>query len=54
MKVDPKLLGGLIVRIGDTVYDGSLAARLKNLQEVTLEHTKHSIRQSLDRFAVGT
>ena len=23
--VDPSLLGGMIVRIGDTVYDGSLA-----------------------------
>lgn len=52
--VNEDLLGGLVVRIGDTVYDGSLAARLKNMQEVTLEHTKHSIRQSLERFAVGT
>src|SRR4029453_75850 len=27
--VNPELLGGLVVRVGDTVYDGSLAGRLK-------------------------
>ena len=30
-KVDPGLLGGLICRIGDTVYDGSLRGRLLRL-----------------------
>ena len=52
--INGDLLAGLVVRIGDTVYDGSLATRLKSMQEVTLEHTKQSIRQSLDRFAVST
>ena len=27
-KVDPALIGGLVVRIGDSVYDGSLRSRL--------------------------
>jgi F-type H+-transporting ATPase subunit delta len=53
-EVNNDLIGGLVVRIGDTVYDGSLAARLKNMQEVTVEHTKQSIRQSLEKFAVST
>lgn len=53
-EINEDLLGGLVVRIGDTVYDGSLASRLKQMQEVTLEHTKQSIRESLDRFAVST
>jgi F-type H+-transporting ATPase subunit delta len=53
-EVNPELIGGLVVRIGDTVYDGSLAARLRSMQEVTLEHTKQSIRQSLEKFAVST
>jgi F-type H+-transporting ATPase subunit delta len=53
-EVNNDLIGGLVVRNGDTVYDGSLAARLKNMQEVTLEHTKQSIRQSLEKFAVST
>jgi len=30
--VDPSLLGGIRVRIGDTLYDGSLATRLAELE----------------------
>src|SRR5262245_21184416 len=52
--VNDDLLGGLVVRVGDTVYDASLAARLKKMQEVTLDHTKQAIRTSLERFAVST
>ena len=32
-KLDPTLICGVLVRIGDTVYDGSLIARLKQLKE---------------------
>jgi len=32
-EVDPSLLGGIRVRIGDTLYDGSLAARLAELEK---------------------
>src|SRR5262249_29463643 len=32
LKVDPDLLGGLIVRVGDWVYDGSVRTRLETLQ----------------------
>lgn len=31
--VDPALLGGVVVRIGDRVIDGSLRARLANMRE---------------------
>lgn len=31
--VDPSLLGGLVVRIGDLVIDGSIATRLRNLKQ---------------------
>ena len=30
--LDPKLLGGAVVRIGDTIYDGSLRSRLNQLR----------------------
>lgn len=30
---DPELIGGLVVRIGDTVYDGSVRHQLANLRE---------------------
>ncbi len=32
-KIDPTLICGVLVRIGDTVYDGSLTARLRQLKE---------------------
>ena len=35
--VDPGLLGGLVCRIGDTVYDGSLRGRLTRLGEQILK-----------------
>lgn len=31
--VNPDLIGGLRVRVGSDVYDGSIAARLENLEE---------------------
>ncbi len=30
---DPSLIGGLLVRIGDTVYDGSVRNKLEHLRE---------------------
>ena len=30
--LDPKLLGGVVVRVGDTIYDGSLRNRLDDLR----------------------
>ena len=30
--LEPSLLGGAVVRVGDTVYDGSLRSRLNNLR----------------------
>jgi F-type H+-transporting ATPase subunit delta len=30
--LDPELLGGAVVRIGDTIYDGSLRSRLNELR----------------------
>jgi len=32
-KVDPSLIGGVVARIGTTVYDGSLAAQLARMRE---------------------
>jgi F-type H+-transporting ATPase subunit delta len=53
-QVNEDLLGGLVVRVGDTVYDASLAAQLKRMEAVTLDHTKQALRESLERFAVST
>jgi F-type H+-transporting ATPase subunit b len=32
-RVDPAILGGLVVRVGDKVLDGSVAGRLENLRQ---------------------
>ena len=32
-KVDPALIGGMVTRIGSTVYDGSLATQLTQLRQ---------------------
>jgi F-type H+-transporting ATPase subunit b len=32
-RVDPKILGGLVVRVGDHVVDGSVAGQLNNLRQ---------------------
>lgn len=36
-EVDPKLLGGLKVQIGDTIYDGSLATKLETMEKHLIE-----------------
>jgi F0F1-type ATP synthase delta subunit len=32
MKVDPAIIGGVVARIGGTVYDGSLAMQLEKMK----------------------
>jgi F-type H+-transporting ATPase subunit delta len=48
--VDPSLLGGLVVRVGDTVFDGSLDNRLERMRSETMSNTSLLIRDSLGRF----
>ncbi len=35
-KLDPAILGGVVVRIGSTVYDGSILGRVERLKETLL------------------
>jgi F-type H+-transporting ATPase subunit delta len=34
---DPSLLGGVVVRIGDTLYDGSIRTQLDNMRNLLVE-----------------
>ena len=37
-RVDPSVIGGLVVRVGDTIYDGSVAIQLKNICQNVINH----------------
>ena len=50
-RVDPDLIGGLRVRVGDTIYDTSLRTRLKQLQSRLRERSFHEIQSGRDRFS---
>lgn len=49
-RVDDDLIGGVVVRVGDTVYDGSIANRFERLRDKALQKTAEEIRQSVERF----
>lgn len=48
---DESLIGGMVVRIGDMVYDASVASELRRLRESAVDLVVHAARQSLERFA---
>lgn len=48
--VDPSLIGGMTVRVGDSVYDASLANQLSRLRGRVVEKTAEAIREKLERF----
>ncbi len=49
-ETDPNLIGGAVLRIGDTVYDGSIANQLQNLRQQMVERSAHEIQSRRDRF----
>lgn len=48
--VDPDLIGGIVVRVGDTVYDASVANQLKQLRQQMIDRSAHEIQSRRDRF----
>ena len=48
--VDPETIGGIIVRVGDTVYDASLATQLQNVRQQMIDRSTHEIQSRRDRF----
>jgi F-type H+-transporting ATPase subunit delta len=34
---DPSIIGGIVTRVGDLLYDGSLKTRLKRMKETMLD-----------------
>jgi F-type H+-transporting ATPase subunit delta len=48
--VDADLLGGLVIRVGDWVYDTSVRTRLVNIRNELIERSSHDIAGQRDRF----
>lgn len=48
---DPDLIGGIVLRVGDTVYDGSVATRLERMREQMINRSVHEIQRRRDRFS---
>ncbi len=48
--VDPETIGGIIVRVGDTVYDASIATQLNNVRQQMIDRSTHEIQSRRDRF----
>jgi F-type H+-transporting ATPase subunit delta len=51
LHVDPTLLGGLKIRIGDRVYDATVRTRIDNLRNQLIERSSHEIQSGRDRFS---
>jgi F-type H+-transporting ATPase subunit delta len=51
--VNPDLLGGVQIRVGDTVYDGSLANQLARLRKELVSTASVRMRTEVGRFAVA-
>jgi F-type H+-transporting ATPase subunit delta len=50
-QVDPSLIGGIVIRVADTVYDSSLATRVAQLRERIQQRSLHEIQSGRDRFS---
>lgn len=50
-QVEPALLGGLIIQVQDTIFDGSVATRLTNLKQRLRERYVHEIQSGRNRFS---
>lgn len=53
MEVQPEILGGIIVKVGDTLYDGSVIAKLDQMRSKALANTEKELRAALERFVAA-
>lgn len=53
-RVDPKVIGGLIIQVGDTVYDTSLRTRLNQLRSRLRQRSLYEIQSGRNRFRHST
>lgn len=49
--VNPGLLGGMVVRVGDWLYDQSVRGRLDNIRNQLIERSSYEVQSQRDRFS---
>jgi F-type H+-transporting ATPase subunit delta len=49
-QTDPDLIGGAVLRVGDVIYDGSIANQLQNLRQQIHDRSAHEIQSGRNRF----
>jgi F-type H+-transporting ATPase subunit delta len=52
-RVDPELLGGMVVRIGDRVYDESVRTQLNNIRNDIIARSSYEIQSGRNRFSAA-
>ena len=50
----PDLIGGVVVRVGDTVFDGSVLYQLEQARTAMLDRSTHEIQSGRDRFSTAS
>ena len=51
LKIEPELIAGLRIRVGDWQYDGSVRTELENIRNEILLGSSHEIQSRRDRFS---
>ena len=51
MTTDPGLIGGLVIQVGDQLYDASVKNRLAQLRQRLIEGKTHEIQSRRDQFS---
>jgi F-type H+-transporting ATPase subunit delta len=54
MRIDPDLLGGMIVQVGDDVFDSSVRTRIETIRNQLLARSSYEIQTGRDRFSSAT
>jgi len=52
-EVDPDLLGGVVLQVGDWLYDASVRARLDSIQNQLIARSSYEIQSGRDRFSIA-
>jgi len=51
--IDPAIIGGMVVRIGDTVYDGSVTNQLAQIRSKAIKNVADAIREKIEQFTTS-